>query len=37
VLIPGYGRLARALCRYDSADGRQGFGWAERFHPGPAP
>lgn len=33
VLIPGAGRLARALCRYDTADGRHGFGWAERFHP----
>ena len=29
VLIPGAGRLARALCRYD--DG--GHGWAEWFHP----
>ncbi len=33
VLVPGAGRLARALCRYDAADGRHGFGWAERFHP----
>jgi hypothetical protein len=33
VLVPGAGRLARALCRYD--DG--GFGWAEWFHPTPAP
>jgi len=33
VLIPGDGRLARALCRYDAIDGRHGFGWAERFHP----
>jgi hypothetical protein len=33
VLLPGAGRLARALCRYHAADGRYGFGWAERFHP----
>lgn len=33
VLLPGAGRLARALCRYDGADGRQGHGWAEWFHP----
>ncbi|HEX3621370.1 MAG TPA: hypothetical protein VHT97_03545 [Acidimicrobiales bacterium] len=31
VLVPGRGRLARALCRYDAADGRRGFGWAERL------
>jgi len=35
VLVPGGGRLARALCRYDATDGRHGFGWAERFHPVP--
>jgi len=28
---PGTGRLARALCRYSTADGRQGYGWAERM------
>ena len=33
VLIPGAGRLARALCRYESSDGHQGHGWAEWFHP----
>jgi len=37
VLIPGAGGLARALCRYDAADGRHGFGWAERFQPAPTP
>jgi hypothetical protein len=41
VLVPGGGanadagagsaRLARALCRYDAADGRSGYGWAERL------
>jgi len=36
VLLPGAGRLARALCRYDAPDGRCGFGWAERFHPSSA-
>jgi len=35
VLLPGAGGLARALCRYDTGDGRHGFGWAERFHPAP--
>lgn len=35
VLLPGAGGLARALCRYDAADGRRGFGWAERFLPPP--
>lgn len=29
VLVPGQGRLARALCRYGDA----GHGWAEWFHP----
>jgi hypothetical protein len=29
VLVPGAGRLARALCRYDG----EGYGWAEWFHP----
>jgi hypothetical protein len=33
VLVPGTGRLARALCRYESPDGRSGHGWAEWFHP----
>jgi hypothetical protein len=33
VLVPGAGRLARALCRYEGADGRHGHGWAEWFHP----
>lgn len=33
VLVPGAGRLARALCRYEDRDGRVGHGWAERFHP----
>ena len=33
VLLPGAGRLARALCRYQSSDGRQGHGWAQWFHP----
>lgn len=35
VLIPGAGRLARALCRYETAGGGQGHGWAEWFHPAP--
>ena len=34
VLVPGAGRLARALCRYESAGGSPGHGWAEWFHPG---
>lgn len=33
VLVPGKGRLARALCRFGAADGRSGHGWAEQFHP----
>jgi hypothetical protein len=33
VLLPGAGRLARALCRYEAGDGRSGHGWAEWFHP----
>jgi len=33
VLVPGAGRLARALCRYEDPDGRPGHGWAEWFHP----
>ncbi len=33
VLIPGAGRLARALCRYEAAGGASGHGWAEWFHP----
>lgn len=33
VLLPGAGRLARALCRYQAPDGRTGHGWAEWFHP----
>lgn len=33
VLIPGAGRLARALCRYEAAGGRHGHGWAEWFTP----
>jgi hypothetical protein len=33
VLVPGAGRLARALCRYEAGDGPQGHGWAEWFHP----
>lgn len=38
VLLPGAGRLARALCRYEGPDGRYGHGWAEWFHPaGSAP
>jgi hypothetical protein len=37
VLLPGEGRLVRALCRYEAADGASGHGWAEWFHPlGPA-
>ena len=32
VLVPGAGRLARALCRYEAGD-RRGHGWAEWFHP----
>ncbi len=35
VLIPGAGRLARALCRYEAAGGASGHGWAEWFHPTP--
>ena len=35
VLVPGRGRLARALCRYEAADGRRGHGWAEWLHPEP--
>ena len=34
VLLPGSGRLARAMCRYE-AGGRRGHGWAEWFHPDP--
>lgn len=33
VLVPGAGRLARALCRYEAPGGRQGNGWAEWFTP----
>ena len=34
VLIPGQGRLSRALCRYESLDDAgRGHGWAEWFHP----
>ena len=33
VLVPGAGRLARALCRYEAPGGRRGHGWAEWFHP----
>jgi hypothetical protein len=33
VLVPGAGRLARALCRYTSAAGPTGHGWAEWFAP----
>lgn len=34
VLVPGAGRLARALCRYTTADGGPaGHGWAEWFVP----
>jgi hypothetical protein len=37
VLLPGEGRLARALCRYESDDGGgRGHGWAEWFHSGGA-
>ncbi|MGI8807100.1 MAG: hypothetical protein ACR2KK_04545 [Acidimicrobiales bacterium] len=32
VLLPGAGRLARALCRYTAGD-RHGHGWAEWFTP----
>jgi hypothetical protein len=32
VLVPGSGRLARALFRYDAP--RPGYGWGEWFHPG---
>jgi hypothetical protein len=28
------GRFPRALCRYDAADGRRGFGWTEWNRPG---
>ena len=35
VLVPGAGRLARALCRYEAGDGRVGHGWAEWFSPAP--
>ena len=31
VLVPGPGRLARALCRYGDDGGRRGYGWAERL------
>ena len=33
VLLPGAGRLARALCRYETPGGRWGHGWAEWFVP----
>ena len=33
VLLPGAGRLDRALCRYMAGEGRQGHGWAEWFTP----
>jgi hypothetical protein len=35
VLLPGAGRLARALCRYETAAGSRGHGWAEWFEPAP--
>jgi hypothetical protein len=31
VLVPGPGRLDRAFCRYETPDGRHGYGWAERL------
>ncbi|CAA9232921.1 MAG: hypothetical protein AVDCRST_MAG10-1260 [uncultured Acidimicrobiales bacterium] len=33
VLLPGAGRLARAVCRYETPGGRNGHGWAEWFVP----
>ncbi len=33
VLLPGAGRLARAFCRYETAAGAPGHGWAEWFTP----
>ena len=33
VLVPGAGRLVRALCRYEADGGRSGRGWAEWFTP----
>jgi hypothetical protein len=30
-------RFPRALCRFESADGRRGAGWTEWNQPGPAP
>jgi hypothetical protein len=30
------GRFPRALCRFDAADGRSGFGWTEWNRPEPA-
>ncbi len=33
LLLPGAGRLARALCRYDTPAGAHGYGWAEWFTP----
>lgn len=33
VLLPGAGRLARAVCRFETAAGRRGHGWAEWFVP----
>ena len=33
VLLPGAGRLARTVCRYETAAGRHGHGWAEWFVP----
>jgi len=35
VLVPGAGRLARAVCRYEADGGRSGHGWAESFLPDP--
>lgn len=37
VLVPGAGRLARALCRYETPDGPTGHGWAEWLHPAGGP
>jgi hypothetical protein len=33
VLLPGAGRLARSVCRYEAPGGRWGHGWAEWFTP----
>ena len=33
VLLPGAGRLVRAVCRYAGGGGRSGHGWAEWFTP----